>query len=105
MLTTLQAFGIDGCFDYICGGSLDESRCVKYKVIEELLRRLNLPEEEMDKVLMVGDRKHDAEGAAVFHIPCLGNAMGFAPEGELEAAGAIGVVHSMKELTDYILAH
>ena len=77
VLTTLQAFGIDGCFDYICGGSLDESRCVK----------------------------HDVEGAAVFHIPCLGNAMGFAPEGELEAAGAIGVVHSMKELTDYILAH
>ena len=105
VLTTLQAFGIDGCFDYICGGSLDESRCVKYKVIEELLHRLNLPEEEMDKVLMVGDRKHDVEGAAVFHIPCLGNAMGFAPEGELEAAGAIGVVHSMKELTDYILAH
>ena len=54
---------------------------------------------------MVGDRKHDVEGAAVFRIPCLGNAMGFAPEGELEAAGAIGVVHSMKELTDYILAH
>ena len=105
VLTTLQAFGIDGCFDYICGGSLDESRCVKYKVIEELLHRLNLPEEEMDKVLMVGDRKHDVEGAAVFHIPCLGNAMGFAPKGELEAAGAIGVVHSMKELTDYILAH
>ena len=34
VLTTLQAFGIDGCFDYICGGSLDESHCVKYKVIE-----------------------------------------------------------------------
>ena len=45
------------------------------------------------------------EGAAVGQIPCLGNAMGFAPEGELEAAGAIDVVHSMKELTDYILAH
>ncbi len=63
---------------------------------------MNLPEEEMDKVLMVGDRKHDVEGAAVFHIPCLGNAMGFAPEGELEAAGAL-VWSQLKELTDYIL--
>ena len=49
---------------------------------------MNLPEEEMDKVLMVGDRKHDVEGAAVFHIPSLGKCHGFAPEGELEAVGA-----------------
>lgn len=105
VLETLKNFKIDDCFDYICGGSLDESRCVKSKVIEELLRRLNLPEEEKSKILMVGDRRYDVEGAAVFHIPCLGTYMGFAPKGELEAAGAIDVVYNMKELTDYILAH
>lgn len=102
---TLKMFEIDQCFDYVCGGSLDESRSGKPEVIRELLRRLDLSEKEMSRILMVGDRKHDVEGAAVFHIPCLGNAMGFAPDGELEQAGAIAIVNSIEELTDYILAH
>ncbi|MDO4262470.1 MAG: HAD hydrolase-like protein [Eubacteriales bacterium] len=102
---TMENFGITDCFDYICGGSLDESRCTKPKVIEELLRRLDLSEEQRKQVLMVGDRRHDVEGAAAFGIPCLGVSLGFAPEGELEKAGAIGVVDSMEELTAYILSH
>ena len=103
--TTFRNFGITDDFDYICGGSLDESRCGKPKVIEELLRRIGLTEEEWKtKALMIGDRKYDAEGAALFGIPCLGTSMGFAPEGELEAAGVCGIVHSIEEMTEYILA-
>ena len=103
--TTFRNCGITDAFDYICGGSLDESRCGKPKVIEELLRRIGLTEEEWKtKALMIGDRKYDAEGAALFGIPCLGTSMGFAPEGELEAAGVCGIVHSIEEMTEYILA-
>ena len=103
--TTFRNFGITDNFDYICGGSLDESRCGKPKVIEELLRRIGLTEEEWKtKALMIGDRKYDAEGAALFGIPCLGTSMGFAPEGELEAAGVCGIVHSIEEMTEDILA-
>ncbi len=48
-------------------------------MIEELLRRIGLTEEEWKtKALMIGDRKYDAEGAALFGIPCLGTSMGFA---------------------------
>lgn len=35
---------------------------------------------------------------------CLGTSMGFAPEGELEAAGVCGIVHSIEEMMEYILA-
>ena len=75
-------------------------------MLEELIRRIGLTEEQLHKeVLMIGDRKHDVEGAAVFGIPCLGTSMGFAAEGELESAGALAVVNSLQEMTDYILNH
>ena len=99
----LEHFQVDSCFDYICGGSMDESRISKEDVREELLHRMELPEEERKKILMVGDRRHDVEGAAKFGIPCLGLSMGFAAEGELEKAGAVAVADSMEEVENYIL--
>ncbi len=99
----LAYFEIDGLFDYVCGGSMDESRTRKDQVIEELLKRMNLSGSEKKKILMVGDRRHDVEGAAVFGIPCLGLSMGFAAEGELIQAGAAAVVDSVEGITEYIL--
>ncbi|MBS6397053.1 MAG: HAD hydrolase-like protein [Clostridiales bacterium] len=99
----LEHFQIGQYFDYVCGSTLDEKRTKKEEVIEELLRRMNLPEEELGKILMVGDRRHDVEGAAQFGIPCLGLSMGFAAEGELEKAGAAAVVDSMEELEQWLL--
>lgn len=100
----LEHFQVDSYFDYICGGSMDESRINKEDVIEELLcNRMRLPREEWDRVLMIGDRRHDVEGAAKFGIPCLGLSMGFAAEGELERAGAVAIAADMKEIERFIL--
>ena len=99
----LAYFEIDELFDYVCGGSMDETRTHKDQVIDELLKRMRLSEPEKREILMVGDRRHDVEGAAVFGIPCLGLSMGFAAEGELEKAGAIAVVDSVEGITEYIL--
>ena len=49
------------------------------------------------------NRKHDVEGALAHGIPCLGLSMGFAPEGELEEAGAVAVVDTLDEVVEYIL--
>ena len=55
---------------------------------------------------MVGDRKFDVLGAAECGISCLGvEFFGYAEEGELERAGAVGVVKTVEELEDYILNH
>lgn len=99
----LEHFHIDNYFENVCGSNLDETRTKKAEVIEELLKRLRISGEERSKVLMVGDRKHDVEGAAVFGIPCVGLSMGYAAEGELEKAGAVAVVDSMEELKTFIL--
>lgn len=100
----LEHFHVDSYFDYICGGSMDESRISKEDVIEELLcSRMKLPKEEWKHVLMIGDRRHDVEGAAKFGIPCLGLSMGFAAEGELEKAGAVAIVDSIGAIGEFIL--
>jgi len=57
----LEYFGIAGRFEVIAGASPDGTRASKADVIAHALQRLGpLPE----RVLMVGDRAHDVEGAA-----------------------------------------
>lgn len=58
-------FGIDGHFEVIAGASPDGVRSSKADVVAHALAQLQpLPE----RVLMVGDRSHDVEGAAVHGI-------------------------------------
>ncbi|HTI73625.1 MAG TPA: HAD-IA family hydrolase [Mycobacterium sp.] len=57
----LAHFGLDGHFEVIAGASVDGSRATKSDVVAHALAQLRpLP----DRVLMVGDRSHDVEGAA-----------------------------------------
>ena len=57
----LAHFGLDGHFEVIAGASLDGSRAAKRDVVAHALAQLDpLPE----RVVMVGDRSHDVEGAA-----------------------------------------
>lgn len=61
----LAHFGLDGHFDVIAGASVDGSRAAKADVLAHALAQLQpLPE----RVLMVGDRRHDVEGAAAHGI-------------------------------------
>jgi phosphoglycolate phosphatase len=57
----LAHFGLDGHFEVIAGASVDGSRATKSDVVAHALAQLHpLP----DRVVMVGDRSHDVEGAA-----------------------------------------
>lgn len=61
----VEHFGIDEHFEVIAGASVDGSRSAKADVVAHALTQLQpLPEQ----VLMVGDRSHDVEGAAVHGI-------------------------------------
>jgi phosphoglycolate phosphatase len=48
--------------------------------------------------VMVGDRHQDVAGAMANGLDCIGVTWGFAPDGELEEAGAIAVVSTTREL-------
>jgi len=61
----LDHFGLTDHFDVIAGASIDGTRASKADVVAYALSQLGtLPE----RVLMVGDRAHDVEGAAVHGI-------------------------------------
>lgn len=52
----------------------------------------------IDDILMVGDRKFDILGAHTFMLDGAGVSYGYAPEGELEAAGADYITDNLEEL-------
>ena len=52
--------------------------------------------------VMVGDRAQDVAGAAANGLDCIGVGWGFAPDGELDAAGAVEIVHSSLALHETI---
>lgn len=61
----LDHFGLDGYFDVVAGASVDGVRAAKSEVMAHALEQLEpLPK----RVLMVGDRRHDVEGAAAHGI-------------------------------------
>ena len=61
----LAHFGLDTWFEVIAGASVDGSRASKADVVAHALAQLApLP----DRVVMVGDRSHDVEGAAAHGI-------------------------------------
>jgi phosphoglycolate phosphatase len=91
--------GLLHLFDAVCGAGPDSERTSKADVVAEALDRLGRPR----RPVMVGDRHHDVEGAAVHGVPCLGVLWGYGDEAELRDAGALGVVHDMGELLDALL--
>lgn len=87
----------------VIAGSSDSRDQSKAEVIREAMGRLGLTDPR--PCLMVGDRKYDVEGARACGMDCVGvEFFGYAPPGELKAAGAVAVVSTVAELESFILA-
>ena len=99
----LQHFGIEQYFDVVVGSELNGTRTQKEEVIEEALRQLCHDDKtENDKVVMIGDRKFDIQGAKEFGLISVGVSFGYAPPGELEQAGADYIVDTVEELEELL---
>ena len=96
-----ERFGLTDCFDFIGGATLDTARTKKAEVIDYVLASVGAPEPE--QVLMVGDRRHDVEGAAAFGIDCVGVLYGYGSREELTAAGACYLAEQPSDVADYVL--
>ena len=82
----LEHFHLMGYFDFVSGSQLDGTRSKKGEVIAYALGHCGKGAE--DKALMVGDRKHDVQGALENGLPCAGVLYGYGSREELEQAGA-----------------
>ncbi len=97
----LRYFGIDSYFDYIIGSNLDGTLSEKKEIVAEALK-LCSAEAKRERVLMIGDRKFDIEGAKYNSIKSLGVLYGYGSMEELENAGCDYKVSSVEEITGVI---
>lgn len=98
-----ERFGLAAAVDGVFGAPPDMVASDKASVIGEALASLG-PAVDTRHALMVGDRRHDVAGAHAHGIDTLGVAWGYAAPGELEDAGAVGVVARPADLADAVLA-
>ena len=99
----LQVQGMGSLFASVHGSPADEAAAApdgKRSIIRAALDR---HEGSYDRAVMIGDRRHDVEGARANGLECIGVSWGFAAPGELEEAGASLVVDSAEELVAAVL--
>ena len=95
----LKSFNLTEFFDILVGAEFDGTRNDKADVIEEVLRQAG----EYKNPIMIGDRKHDVEGARKNGVDFIGVSFGFAPEGEFKEFGVDKVADNFKELLEFLL--
>lgn len=96
----IEHFGLTKYFECVCGSNMDESRGNKALVIAYALERCNITDKS--KVLMIGDRHHDIDGAKANGLKSCGVLFGYGNREELQAAGADYIVESISQLRDIL---
>jgi phosphoglycolate phosphatase len=93
----LAHFGLLPTFATVYGSELSGERADK----ASLLRHVLAVEGPREGSFMVGDRRHDVEGAHANGLEAVGVLWGYGSRAELEAAGADELVESMSELVEW----
>jgi phosphoglycolate phosphatase len=97
----LEHYGLVQYLDFITGASDDEVRSAKADVVAEALSRLAGAGADVSRPVLVGDRLHDVEGAAVHGVPTVFAEWGYgAPS---EAAGTIASAATPLDLLPILL--
>jgi phosphoglycolate phosphatase len=94
----LNLFDLTKYFDFIGGALRSTERDKKSDVINYVLYSLGVSDKY--EVVLVGDRKFDAEGAALVGIDSVGVLWGHGSVEELDSAGFITVINDPSELLE-----
>ncbi|MCU1517921.1 MAG: haloacid dehalogenase [Pseudarthrobacter sp.] len=98
----LEHHGIEGLFKFIRGSADDESAAAAGPVGKTGIIAAALGDLSTHHAVMVGDRAQDVAGAIANGLDCIGVSWGFAPDGELQNAGAVAVVDNTADLVSAI---
>lgn len=99
-ITVLEYFKIHQYFDDVSGAAFDDSIKGKTQVIANLLQRIE-DTVDRDRILMIGDRHHDIDGARKNGIRSLGVLYGYGNKDEIGHADY--VVETVEELKRFLL--
>jgi phosphoglycolate phosphatase len=95
----IDHFGLARFFRTVHGSALDGSRADKGELIRHILDAEGL---DPRRTVMIGDRLHDAHGAAKNDVKAIGVLWGFGDRSELEEAGVARIATSPAELPDMV---
>lgn len=98
----LDHFELSSYFDFIGGATFDDSRSAKKDVVRYVLESNHLTDHTTECV-MIGDRRHDIEGAKANRISSVGVLYGYGNREELSKAGADYIVNDLQELHSILL--
>jgi phosphoglycolate phosphatase len=92
----VEHFGLDGHFEVVAGASVDGVRATKADVLAHALAQLEpLPE----RVVMVGDRSHDVEGAAAHGIDTVVVGWGYG-QADFDGATVVSAIAHVSTVDD-----
>lgn len=93
--------GIDTYLDFLASATTDEkTRATKEDVIDYALTLCE--EKNRDKIIMIGDRHFDINGAKSFGLDSIGVTFGYGSEQELRNAGATHIAHTVCEINNIL---
>ncbi len=95
-------FGLASLLEEISGSTLDGRINNKEAVIRLALERAGHP--DSSRVHMIGDRRHDVDGARACGIDCTYVLFGFGSRAEAEKCGAAYIVETPQQLTAHLLS-
>ena len=97
----LERYDMLDRLDVIVGSQPDLNNEKKWQIVR---KAMELSGSRPSETVLIGDTKYDAAGARQCGIPCIGVRWGYAAPGELEEAGALGIVETPVELAQVLLA-
>lgn len=102
-ITILEHFDLASYFEVISGSDINDRKESKADVIKRALERFGNP--DTAQCLMIGDREHDAIGASLNQMDCLGVTYGYGSKEELINAGCIDVIDQVEDLPKKIATY
>lgn len=97
----LEHFDLLSYFDLVAGSNLDGSRTKKDEVIEYAIAEYGIT--DRSDLIMVGDRKHDIEGAKKCGLKSIGVLYGYGDREELTTAGADYIAETVEDIGKFVL--
>ena len=101
----LELFGLTEYFDFI-GGAGNHQNDQKWQVLRWSLESVGIDvnnKAELERCILVGDRKYDAEGAKIVGIDSMGVLYGHGTEEELTTSGFTVLVNTVKEISEKLI--
>ena len=97
-----EKFGLSQYFEIVGGANINGTRNYKHEVIEYVLASADIT--DRSRVLMIGDRKQDVDGAHKTGLKCMGILWGFGSIEELTEAGADYIAETPEQAADILLS-